>query len=594
MVPYGTITIEETKAPDGYKIEDSTVSVNGQVLNNRKYFTRVSDKTGEQPSKVVTDFTVSDPSKKYGIQVWKVDKELDKSEAIGGKDHKESEEGTTLAGVEFSIINRSASAIKYGDKTIQPGEEVTKITSSWNEKLKKYTAQTEEKSLPYGTYGVKEVKSSRGYIMTDGEEKTIECHGEDGTMYTPDLNASLKYPNQVIRGDYNFRKKDDEGKSLKVAFKVTNKATGESHVIVTDKNGQFDSTDNKHTNNTNANDKLLKDYDPKVGVKASDFDLDAGVWFGQGEDGSVAKADDSKGAFYYGEYTMEELRSDTNKGYKLLSTEFKIEKDGKSVNGGTLIDQPEPSIGTKAKDEATGTNMASTAEDVTIIDTVNYDHLSKGKYKLTAVLMDKTTGKEVVDKDGKVVTASKVFSNTTTSGNVDVEINLNAIECGLGGKDVVVFETLTSEADGTEIATHKDINDEGQTISFVSIGTKVSDAETGSNVVEARVDMKIKDTVSYSNLIVGKTYTIKGKLMDKETGKVVLDDDGKEVTAEKKFTAEAKNGTVEVTFEFSGADLAGKTLVAFEKAYEKNLKVPERLTWNCNTRYCKYMLVVVP
>ena len=39
-VPYGTITIEETKAPDGYKINDSTVSVNGQVLNDRTYFNK--------------------------------------------------------------------------------------------------------------------------------------------------------------------------------------------------------------------------------------------------------------------------------------------------------------------------------------------------------------------------------------------------------------------------------------------------------------------------------------------------------------------------------------------------------------------------
>lgn len=136
VVPWGTLTIEETKAPDGYKIKDSTVSVNGQVLSNRIYFTRVSDKDGEQPSKVVTDFTVSDPAKKYGIQVWKVDKELDKSETIGGKDHKISETGTTLEGVQFSIINRSATAIKYGDKTVNPGEEVTKITTSWNSNLK--------------------------------------------------------------------------------------------------------------------------------------------------------------------------------------------------------------------------------------------------------------------------------------------------------------------------------------------------------------------------------------------------------------------------------------------------------------------------
>ena len=69
VVPYGTITIEETKAPDGYKISDSIVSVNGQVLNDRTYFTKVSGKDGEQPSKVVSDFTVSDPTKMYAIQV---------------------------------------------------------------------------------------------------------------------------------------------------------------------------------------------------------------------------------------------------------------------------------------------------------------------------------------------------------------------------------------------------------------------------------------------------------------------------------------------------------------------------------------------
>lgn len=63
--------------------------------------------------------------------------------------------------------------------------------------------------------------------------------------------------------------------------------------------------------------------------------------------------------------------------------------------------------------------------------------------------------------------------------------------------------------------------------------------------------MKIKDTVSYKNLIKGKTYTMIGKLMDKETGKVVLDDDGKEVTASVKFTADAEDGTVDVIFEFS-------------------------------------------
>lgn len=561
-VPYGTITIEETKAPDGYKISDSTVSVSGQVLNDRTYFTKVSGKDGEQPSKVVSDFTVSDPTKMYGIQVTKNDAELNKSEAIGGKDHKLAEDAATLEGTQFSIINRSANAIKYEGKTINPGEEVTKISTTWNDKEKKYTAQTEDRSLPYGTYGVKEIATSQGYMMSDGNEHTVECHGEDGTTYTANMVEGLNFKNQIIRGNYVFNKKSDEQKSVNAAFKITNAATGESHVVVTDKNGEYDSTAVDHSKNTNANDKLLKDYKKDTVLKASDFDHNAGTWFGQGEDGSMANVDDQKGVFPYGKYEVEELRSDSNKGLQLVKFEFYITKDGKTIQGGTITDESEPKIGTKAKNEETDNNIASATDDVTIIDTVNYEHVTPDKYRLTATLMNKKTGAVVLDKNGKAVTGTKVFTNTTKAGSVDVELNFDASD--LGGEDVVVFEVLTRESDGTTIATHQDINNEGQTISFVSIGTKASDANTGSNLVEASTNMKIKDTVSYKNLIVGKTYTINGKLMDKETGKPALDDEGKEITSSVKFTAESKNGTVDVIFEFSGVKLAGKPIVAFE------------------------------
>lgn len=198
-VPYGTITIEETKAPDGYKISDSTVSVNGQVLNNRTYFTKVSGKDGEQPSKVISDFTVSDPTKMYAIQVTKNDAELNKSEAIGGKDHKLTEDAATLEGTQFSIINRSANAIKYEGKTVNPGEEVTRISTTWNDKEKAYTAQTPDRSLPYGTYGVVEIATGQGYMASDGKEHTVECTGEDGTTYTAKMVEGLNFKNQVIR-----------------------------------------------------------------------------------------------------------------------------------------------------------------------------------------------------------------------------------------------------------------------------------------------------------------------------------------------------------------------------------------------------------
>lgn len=215
-IPYGTITIAETKAPNGYKLEDSAVSVNGATLPSRTYFTKVE--AGKDLGTVAANFTVSDPTKNYGIQVWKSDKELDKSEAIGGKDHTASPEGATLEGTTFSIINRSTNSTHYKDKEIKPGEEVTKIKAFWDKTLKKYTAQTGNKDLPYGTYGVKEIASSTGYKMSDGSEKTVVCHGEDGHLYTPNDSGDLNIKNEVIRGDVEFIKREGRKQAIEKAM----------------------------------------------------------------------------------------------------------------------------------------------------------------------------------------------------------------------------------------------------------------------------------------------------------------------------------------------------------------------------------------
>ena len=54
--------------------------------------------------------------------------------------------------------------------------------------------------------------------------------------------------------------------------------------------------------------------------------------------------------------------------------------------------------------------------------------------------MNKKTGAAVLDeKIGKAVTGTKVFTNTTKAGSVDVELNFNASD--LGGEDVVVLKS---------------------------------------------------------------------------------------------------------------------------------------------------------
>ena len=60
--------------------------------------------------------------------------------------------------------------------------------------------------------------------------------------------------------------------------------------------------------------------------------------------------------------------------------------------------------------------------------------------------------------------------------------------------------------------------------------------------------------------------------MNKDTGKA-LEINGVKVTAEKTFTAESENGTVDLSFTFDGSVLAGETLVVFENLYYNGVSV---------------------
>lgn len=107
-----------------------------------------------------------------------------------------------------------------------------------------------------------------------------------------------------------------------MAFKLTSKTTGESHVVVTDENGYFSSASswNKHTHETNANDWAL---DAEGVIDSSKLDATAGVWFGG------TTPDDSKGALPYDTYLIEELRCTANEGYQLIETSVIVSRDAR-------------------------------------------------------------------------------------------------------------------------------------------------------------------------------------------------------------------------------------------------------------------------
>ena len=223
-----------------------------------------------------------------------------------------------------------------------------------------------------------------------------------------------------------------------------------------------------------------------------------------------------------------------------------------------------PEIGTTASFE--GEKEIDPLDKVTLTDTVSYKDLTPGKeYRVTGVLMDKSNGKELLI-NGEKVTAEATFVATEASGSVDVTFIFDAT--GLHGKEIVVFEDLYRE--NVLLATHADINDEGQTVKIKNpeIGTKA----TADGKKEITADkITITDVVSYTDLTPGKEYKLTGVLMNKATNDKLLID-GKEITAEATFTPKATTGEVEMTFTFDARGLVIETdTVVFETLYRDGL-----------------------
>ena len=75
----------------------------------------------------------------------------------------------------------------------------------------------------------------------------------------------------------------------------------------------------------------------------------------------------------------------------------------------TYYGEDEQIIGTTAKDQNTGTNEGAAAQQVTIIDTVQYANLKVGtEYTVKGILMDKSTGQPLL-VNGEQVTAETTF-----------------------------------------------------------------------------------------------------------------------------------------------------------------------------------------
>lgn len=275
-------------------------------------------------------------------------------------------------------------------------------------------------------------------------------------------------------------------------------------------------------------------------------------------------------------------------GYLLDKTVYtkKIDGDGAGAavyfNSGvpsSHVNNPAiPKIGTKAMDVATEDSIAMYGPKTKVKDVVSFSNLYEGEtYTLEGVLMDKSTGRPI-EQNGNKITSQKEFtvtaqnstiSDSVASGEVGLELTFDTTK--LAGKNTVVFETLKYK--GKEIANHRDISDDNQTLRHPEIKTQAHSVESGTNTGAPSKEEKIIDKVKYKNLIIGKKYKVTGVLMDKEKNKPFLDKDDKEITAEKEFTAEKADGEIELEFRYDSSLRQDKVTVVFETLTYRNVPV---------------------
>lgn len=156
-LPIGTMTIQETKAPDGYLLEGATLidsTGSSESIDNGVYLTQIKQ-NGNTTSVVAGNFPiVKDEVKKHHIEIEKV--------ALDQEGNK-----TPLNGAEFSIKLKSEVEEKGWDSA-----EAYDVVTTANIDGKDGQAVT--KDLPFGTYIARETVTPAGYVQADGFEFTID------------------------------------------------------------------------------------------------------------------------------------------------------------------------------------------------------------------------------------------------------------------------------------------------------------------------------------------------------------------------------------------------------------------------------------
>lgn len=471
--------------------------------------------------------------------------------------------------------------------------------------------QAEIKDLDPGKYVLKEIKAPKGYVLSD---EAIEIVVEPGKT----VNTIAK--DQVIKGTIDLVKvankdlvdstnPDNKPKLAGIEISLTSKTTGKVvKTVVTDNDGYATFGKNTVVFDTY----ILSETKGKEGYKLF-------------EPFEVTISENGQTFHYVLEDKVIEQRlkvvkvdQETGKVIALSGTQFKIwDKYANNGKGGYV------SMALPNDTEVSDIFTTNEKGYFVTTDTLKY---GKNRYELREIkapekyvlnktpyvfsVTDDTNTIELIYFANRLAKANVEVFKYDTSTNFDQKTAIAGVEFDLFKKDetgttfVGTFKTdkkgkinvkdllvgdyffkevkplagyltldkdvpftVTVDKDGTVIA----LEVENKRIP-PKIGTTAIGKYTNQQKVTPLKKVTITDTVKYSNLIIGKTYTVNGVLMDKKesitAGKdVPLLVNGKQITASKVFVAKNPNGMISLDFVFDASALAGKEIVVFENVY---------------------------
>lgn len=464
--------------------------------------------------------------------------------------------------------------------------------------------------LEDGAMRITEVKAPSGYKVVDGKNKgffyigskkvtgqasiTVRVAGGKTILAGTEISAeAFKQYEQKERYDFKLKKVDSYGNPMAgVAFLVT-ASNGDQHVVVTDKNGEFDSSKLDYTN-VNGNDATLA----KAMADTTLYPTykETNVFFTTPGSGKTAAAEikeetvDGKAPrpLYKDTYTIREIHRQyvtiDGKKYKLtqvydLGPAQKITvsdsaKNGAVIDFGTYTNTAIPKMTSSAISTDTNTKVSVAGKNSSFKDSVKATNLKAStKYTLMSVAVDANTGKAYKDADGKYVAKNVEFTTgAVKKGTVFPETTASVTFTGVNTSNVksrkLVFYEYLVEGSVTKtvsldsagkpvepancVAKDASVSNKAQTVNVISLETKVLVDSTKTNVAPADEKVDVTDTVTLHNLVAETKFTLVGKVSDGENIKV---------ENEVEFTAKGDDETVSVPLKgLNLTEYAGKSL----------------------------------